>query len=149
MSNVTASTWSKPYAKVDPAPSALPSEDHEAQLFWWLRLRVAWTQLRQQFTTGRLRTALVICLSLFFWSGLFVLFHEGFEFVVDHVGAAGAAYHADTIKFVFHLFFASLNVMLIFSSGIILYTGLFNSAETRFLLTLPSRPERVVLYKFQ
>jgi ABC-2 type transport system permease protein len=50
---------------------------------------------------------------------------------------------------VFHLFFASLNVMLIFSSAIILYTGLFNSPETQFLLTLPIRPERLVLYKFQ
>jgi ABC-2 type transport system permease protein len=149
MSNAPASTWPRTYARVDAAPAVLPSEDHEAQLFWRLRYRIAWTQLKQQFTTGRLRTVLVICLSLFFWSGLFVLFHEGFEFVVDHVGAAGATYHADTIKFVFHLFFASLNVMLIFSSGIILYTGLFNSTETRFLLSLPVRAERVVLYKFQ
>ena len=49
----------------------------------------------------------------------------------------------------FHLFFASLNVMLVFSSGIILYTGLYNSPETQYLLTLPMRPERIVLYKFQ
>ena len=53
------------------------------------------------------------------------------------------------MQFVFHLFFASLNVMLVFSSGIILYTGLYNSPETQYLLTLPVRPERIVLYKFQ
>ncbi len=91
----------------------------------------------------------MIGLSLFFWFGLFTLFYEGFQFVVEHVGPPGASYHAQTVRFVFHLFFASLNVMLMFSSGIILYTGLYNSPETAFLLTLPVRPERLVLYKFQ
>lgn len=127
----------------------LPSEDHEAQLFWRLRYRVAATRLRQVFVTGRLRTALVIGLSLFFWFGLFTLFYEGFQFVVENVGPPGASYHAQTVRFVFHLFFASLNVMLVFSSAIILYTGLYCSPETQFLLTLPIRPERLVLYKFQ
>jgi ABC-2 type transport system permease protein len=149
MSNVSATTWSNAIPLAERNPSVLPSEDYEAQLFWRLRYRVAATKLRQLFTTGRLRTLLVIGLSLFFWFGLFVLFHEGFNFVVEHVGPPGASYHAQTVRFVFHLFFASLNVMLVFSSGIILYTGLFNSPETQYLLTLPVRVERLVLYKFQ
>ena len=65
----------------------LPSEDREAQLLWRLRYRVTRTQLRQLFTTARLRTFLVIGLSLFFWVGLFLLFYEGFQFIVDNVGA--------------------------------------------------------------
>ena len=127
----------------------LSTEDREAQLLWRLRYQVARSHLRQLVRTARLRTALVVGLSLFFWGGLFVLFYEGFSFVVEHVGQAGATYHAQTVSFVFHLFFASLNVMLVFSSGIILYTGLFNSWEARYLLTLPLRAERIVLYKFQ
>jgi ABC-2 type transport system permease protein len=127
----------------------LLSEDREAQVLWRLRYVIARTHLRQHLTTARLRTALVAGLSLFFWFGLFLLFYEGFTFIVDHVGQAGATYHAQTVRFVFHLFFASLNVMLVFSSGIILYTGLYNSPETQYLLSLPLRPERIVLYKFQ
>jgi ABC-2 type transport system permease protein len=127
----------------------LPSVDHEAQLFWRLRYCIAAQQFRQLMSTARLRTALVGGLSLCFWFGLFALFQEGFRFVVDHVGQPGSNYHADTVRFVFHLFFASLNVMLIFSSAIILYTGLFNSPETKYLLTLPIRIERIVHYKFQ
>ena len=88
------------------------------------------THLRQLLTTARLRTCLVTSLSLFFWIGLFLLFYEGFTFIVDNVGAAGRPYHAQTVQFVFHLFFASLNVMLVFSSGIILYSGLYNSPDT-------------------
>ena len=79
-------------------------------------------------TTARLRTVLVVGLSLFFWIGLFLLFYEGFRFIVDNVGEPGGNYHAQTVRFVFHLFFASLNVMLVFSSGIILYTGLLQLA---------------------
>ncbi|MEX2315603.1 MAG: hypothetical protein WD669_00520 [Pirellulales bacterium] len=142
-------------AKLEPAPppvaaaDRLPTEDREAQLLWRLRYQLARSQLRQLFTTARLRTTLVIGLSLFFWCGLFFLFYEGFTFVIDQVGRAGARYHADTFRFVFHLFFLSLNVMLVFSAGIILYTGLFHSPETNFLLASPIRPERIVLYKFQ
>jgi ABC-2 type transport system permease protein len=127
MSNAPATTWNPALAPIERSPAALPSEDYEAQLFWRLRFRIAATRLRQLFTTGRLRTLLVIGLSLFFWFGLFTLFFEGFQFVVEHVGPPGASYHAQTVRFVFHLFFASLNVMLVFSSGIILYTGLYNS----------------------
>jgi ABC-2 type transport system permease protein len=127
----------------------LPTEDREAQLLWRLRYQIARSSLRQLFTTARLRTSLVVGLSIFFWTGLFVLFYEGFSFIVDRLGTAGGTYHADTFRFVFHLFFLSLNVMLVFSAGIILYTGLFHSPEARFLLTLPVRAERVVLFKFQ
>ena len=101
------------------------------------------------FTQARLRTSLVIGLSLFFWLGLFALFYKGFEFVVQHVQKPGAAYHAQTMRFVFTLFFLSLQVMLIFSSGIILYGGLYPSRETEYLLTLPVRDERLVYHRFQ
>jgi len=134
---------------LEPSGPMLPNEDREAQLLWRLRYRVARTQVAQLLHGARLRTALVASLSLFFWIGLFLLFFEGFSFIVDHVGQAGAKYHAQTVQFVFHLFFASLNVMLVFSSGIILYSGLYCSPETQYLLSLPVRPERVVLYKFQ
>ncbi len=127
----------------------LPSEDREAQLLWRLRYRVTRTQLGQLLTTARLRTFLVVGLSLFFWSGLFLLFYEGFRFIVENIAKAGAPHHAEVVSFIFHLFFASLNAMLVFSSGIILFTGLYKSPETSYLLTLPTRPERIVLYKFQ
>lgn len=133
----------------DLALTSLPSEDREAQIFWRLRWRIGRAHLRQLFTTARLRTGLVLSLSLLFWAGLFALFYAGFDFIVKHVGPPGADYHAKTVQFVFHLFFASLNVMLVFSAGIIIYGNLFHSPETRYLLTLPIRTERIVLHKFQ
>lgn len=127
----------------------LPSHEREGQIFWKLRSRIGRNQLRYLFTQARLRTSLVIGLSAFFWIGLFALFYSGFEFVVSQVGAPGAAYHAQTVRFVFTLFFVSLQVMLIFSAGIILYGGLYASPETTLLMVLPIRDERLVFYRFQ
>jgi ABC-2 type transport system permease protein len=142
----TAASDGEPFVARD---LVLPSHEREGQIFWRLRLLMARAHLRFLFTQARLRTSLVIGLSLFFWLGLFALFFKGFEFVVDHVEAPGAAYHAQTMRFVFTLFFLSLQVMLIFSSGIILYGGLYPARETAYLLTLPVRDERLVYYRFQ
>lgn len=125
------------------------SEESEAQLFWRMRFRMVRAFLWQLYTTARLRTTLVVALSLLFWSGLFVLFYQAFHFVKYQIGGAGNPYHAQTFKLVFHLFFASLNVMLVFSSGIILYGTLFRSPETKLLMSLPVRDERITLHKFQ
>jgi ABC-2 type transport system permease protein len=128
---------------------ALPTHEREGQIFWRLRVLMARAHLRFLFSQARLRTSLVVGLSLFFWIGLFGLFYKGFDFVVQHVEAPGAAYHAQTMRFVFSLFFLSLQIMLIFSAGIILYGGLYPSRETAYLLTLPVRDERMVYYRFQ
>ncbi len=131
-----------------PPKVELPSEDREARLLGRVRGQTARTQVRQALGAARLRTSLVIGLSLFFWMGLFLLFYKGFDFLAYYVGRTGPT-HAQTVGFVFHVFFASLNVMLVFSSGIILYGSLFHSDEARYLLTLPVRDGRLVLYKFQ
>lgn len=121
----------------------------EAEAFWQLRVTETLAHLRLLMKTSRLRTLLVVALSLFFWCGLFALFLLGFDFLREWVAGPGEPFHARTVEFIFHLFFASLNVMLVFSAGIILYGGLFSSAETRYLLTTPAREERIVLHKFQ
>jgi ABC-2 type transport system permease protein len=127
----------------------LPSHEREGQLFWKLRAWETRSQLKNLFTNSRMRTCLVISLSIFFWAGLFSLFYLGFSFVVSNVGMPGATYHAQTVQFVFTLFFMSLQVMLIFSAGIILYGGLYASNETALLMTLPVRDSRLVFYRFQ
>ncbi len=133
------------------APAGLArktSAEQEAQTFWRLRTRMIRTTVRHMLHTARLRIALVSVLSLVFWIGLYLLFYEGFQFLFRYVDTAGFI-HAQTVHAIYNVFFASLMVMLVFSSGIILYGGLYRSPETRFLLTLPVRTERIVLYKFQ
>jgi ABC-2 type transport system permease protein len=53
------------------------------------------------------------------------------------------------IGLLFDFLFLSLTVMLFFSTGIIIYSSLFHSPETTFLLVTPARADHVFAYRFQ
>ncbi len=124
----------------------LPPEA-EARAFRRLRLRIATTVLRQTLEQSRFRLALVVVLSIVLWGALFWLSLDGFDFIRSGIGHAPT--HDRVVQAVFGTFFGALLVMLVFSSGIILFGALFQSEETAFLLTLPVRTERIFLHKFQ
>jgi len=115
--------------------------DAESRLFFQLRARIAWATLRSMLGGARLRLSLVVLLSLMFWGAVFGLFLEAFHFI--------AALHAEVIPLLFNAFFSSLMLMLLFSAGILVFTGLYCSAEARLLLTLPVRAEAIFSHKFQ
>jgi ABC-2 type transport system permease protein len=123
------------------------STSAEARLLWHVRARMVRTALWQSLVNSRLRVTLVVMLSALFWYGLFRLFSSGFEFLSATIGHPLT--NAQTVQAIYNVFFASLMMMLMVSSGIILYGGLYCSSEAEFLLTTPVRPERIVLHKFQ
>ncbi|HQU42454.1 MAG TPA: hypothetical protein PK867_06560 [Pirellulales bacterium] len=128
------------------APEGLSLPD-EARLFRWLRQRLFINHLRQALRQSRLRVSLVTLLTGVLWLCLFELFVEGFQFL--SVMIPDRVTHDDTARAVFSIFFASLTLMLVVSTGIIIYGGLFRSAEVQFLFSLPVRSERIFLHKFQ
>jgi len=126
-----------------PPVGGLLIEREESHVFWQLRLRMAVATARWMLATARLRMSLVGSLSLFFWLGLFVLFYHGFAFL------SSSSIHTNVVEPLYNAFFLALMLMLVFSSGIILYGGLFNSPEVSFLLTTPTRAQRIYQHKFQ
>ncbi|HTU24607.1 MAG TPA: hypothetical protein VMF30_04375 [Pirellulales bacterium] len=137
-------------------PSETPEErslanaltlEGEARAFWRMRWRMVRHALGQSLATARLRMSLVVFLSVFFWVGLFALFLEAFRFMNISIGHT--ATYGIIVQTIYSVFFASLMVMLILSAGIIIYSGLYCSAEAAFLLTMPIRAERIVQHKFQ
>src|SRR6187455_2495463 len=88
-------------------PGRLLSPEDEARLFTKLQFTLGKARLRDTLAKSRLRIALVIGLSIFFWGGLFTLFHEGFRFLATHVGSAGEL-HVNTVHFIYFSFFTSL-----------------------------------------
>jgi len=132
----------------EPAASRLLTPQEEVAVFHRVRGRLVLSTIQQTFARSRLRLFLVVGLTAVFWLGLFLLFFEGFQFLNQFVGSHGEL-HAKTIHFIFNAFYLSLMVMLVFSAAIIMYGALFRSEETDFLLTLPTRTERIVAYKFQ
>ena len=125
----------------------LLSVSEEGHLFWRMRLQVVRNLVRQTLRQSRLRLAIASTLSALLWIGLFALFTEGFQFLGTAI--PDAATLDETTRAIFNLFFASLTLMLLISTGIFLYVGLFRSAETRFLLTTCARAERIFLHKLQ
>ena len=53
------------------------------------------------------------------------------------------------LAILFDLMFLVLTIMLIFSTAIILYSSLFSSPESWFLLAAPVPEEEIFAYKFQ
>jgi len=86
---------------------------------------------------------MIVFCSAVFWAGLFGLFFNGFRFIGIYVDLVNTI-----VEYIFSMFFLSLLVMLFFSTGILTYTGLFQSREAAFLLTTPASADRVFAYKF-
>lgn len=125
----------------------LPSPQREGWAFWRMRCRMLRTLFWETTRDGWLRVALVAVLSSLLWLALFWLCLDGFRFLRMTIIARDT--YEQVVRAVFGTFFAALTVMLLFSSGIILYSALFRSREAAFLLTMPARAERVFLHKFQ
>ena len=122
------------------------SPGDEAAAFQRLRRRILATILWQTLSQSRFRVALAVTLTALLWASLFWMFSDGFVFLQTMIPHPET--HERTIIAVFGTFFAALMVMLVFSSGIILYGSLFCSKEIAFLLTIPARTEQVFLHKF-
>ena len=136
-----------PLHSASEATPLLLSPEAEARAFWRMRAHLVSNILRQTFSEARLRLVLILVLSGLLWLALFWLFLDGFRFLKMAIVAPDL--HDRTVQAVFGTFFVALMVMLVFSSGVILYSSLFRGRDLSFLLTLPARAERIFLHKFQ
>jgi ABC-2 type transport system permease protein len=122
---------------------ALTSQAQTARAFRFLRMRLSRNIIRSVLFGSRLRFSMIVFCSAVFWTGLFGLFFEGFHFIGIYVDLVNTI-----VEYLFSMFFLSLLVMLFFSTGILTYTGLFQSREAAYLLTTPATPDQVFAYKF-
>ncbi|MEE2781212.1 MAG: hypothetical protein VX431_03335 [Planctomycetota bacterium] len=125
-------------------PPRLLNLVEEARLYRWLHRSILKTTLRELLATSRLRASLAAFMSMVIWVALFFIMLEGFFFLQKEAGA----FTQETVEKVFNIFYASLMIMLFFSSAILLYGGIYQSQEVRFLMTTPTSPERIFQYKF-
>ena len=112
----------------------------ENQLSRKLRRTIAWNVVTSIVHQSRFRFGLVIVLSLIFWAAVFCLFYDAFNFI--------DSMHAEVMSLLFNTFFSALMVMMIFSTAILMYGGLYRSGESSFLLTCPLRAEAIHTHKF-
>lgn len=130
-----------------PMSPRILTHPEEGRLFWQLRVRICIRLLKQWVQASTLRAGVLTLLTIGFWCGVYLIFHEGFSFLQSAIPQGSTL--SRTIHAIFNLFFLSLLAMLILSSAIILYGSLYRNEEVTLLLTTPARPERIFLHKFQ
>ncbi len=117
----------------------------QAAVFRRLRYRLVRNGLRVSLESGKIRLFTMLGTSAFVAAFVFALslygFHELFQFKIPVKGLI--------VGGLFDLMFFTLGVMLVFSTGIILYASLFTSPESRYLLTTPAKADRIFAAKFQ
>jgi ABC-2 type transport system permease protein len=122
-----------------PAPAPPPL------LFQRLRGRLLANSARQLLGSAGIRLVTIVACSLLVWACVYAVGHLGFAFLKQQ----RLPLLDDIVAVILDLFFLVLGLMLLFSTGIILYSSLFASAEAAFLLCTPAPADRVFAYKYQ
>jgi ABC-2 type transport system permease protein len=115
---------------------------------WFQQLR--WHLLRNSlhllFARSPLRVLTILGCCLFIWAALFGLSYFGFRELVE---VWKIQLDIDLMVLVLNLSFVSLSLLLLSSTGIILYGSLFTAPESAFLLTTPLPAEEIFAFRFQ
>jgi len=107
------------------------------------KLAIAANGLRAATKQSKLKAAFIVSFALLFLFGLFQMFLRAFRFSSDFLPGAPRL----LAGYIFGLLFATLAVMLTFSNAIIMYSALYKSRESGFLLAFPLRHKDVFLNK--
>jgi ABC-2 type transport system permease protein len=113
-----------------------------------LRWRLFRNSLTILLTKSWWRAATIAYCCAIIWAFLFTLSWYGF-----HELKTRPEWHIpleqNLIVLLFDVFFLTLALLLVFSTGIILYSSLFAAAETQYLMSTPVPDDQIFSYKFQ
>jgi ABC-2 type transport system permease protein len=113
-------------------------------LFHRLRYRLLRNSARLLFQQSASRVFAILAISVLVSGFVFAVSFE----VSYHLRQFGLPASGSLIGTIFDFLFLTLDVMLFFSTALILYSSLFASAETQFLLQAPAPADRIFAYKF-
>jgi ABC-2 type transport system permease protein len=127
---------------VDQQPA--PGPVSQSLLFQRLRWHLLRNGLRVACERSALRVFTIVASSLVIWGGIFFLSMGGFLLLQQQLPLSGGI-----IGLLFDFLFLALTLLLVLSSGLILYSSLFNSPEATFLLCQPAAADQVFAFKYQ
>jgi len=126
--------------------ATLTNASRQQMLFQRLRGILLRNTIQVVLRRSLVRVATILLCSLLIWGSLFAISYLGFN---ELKVRWKFPLNGRIMGLTFDLLFVSLSILLIFSTGIILYSSLFASAETSFLLSSPANPDQIYAYKFQ
>lgn len=117
----------------------------QARLFQNLRWRLFCNTILIQLQENWMRLLTLGLASILIWAAIYVVTNTAFHAIRENLIQLGGP----IVGTLLDLLFLALGILLIFSTGIILFSSLFTSAESGFLLSTPARADQVFAYKFQ
>jgi ABC-2 type transport system permease protein len=121
------------------------SMGHQGAIFQSLRWRLFCNHVGTAFAGTPMRLVSILLCSVVVWGAVFAAAALGFYHLHRHqIPFAGGI-----ISMLFDMLFLALGMMLVFSTGIILFSSLFSAPETRFLLATPAAADQIFAYRFQ
>jgi ABC-2 type transport system permease protein len=117
----------------------------QGRMFWNLRWRIIRNAGSLLFGNSRVRLISMVLASAIICAALYAGASFGFRLI------ARSALNPTSgiIGLIFSAMFFALGIMLVISSGLILYASLFTGAEAKFLLATPARADQIFATKFQ
>ena len=117
-----------------------------ALLFQGLRLQLFRNSMQIVLAQSWWRVATIAYCCMVIWVFLFMVSWYGFH---ELRVRWKIPLEQNLIESLFDVFFFTLSILLVFSTGIILYSSLFAGAESQFLLASPIPDDHIFSYKFQ
>ncbi len=124
-----------------------PVAPSQMRLFARLRWRILRNTVAVLMEQSALRLVSIVLTSVVIWLFVFGVSWSGFHFMAQPPQKVPP--FGDIVGVLFDVMFAALGMMLVLSTGLILYSSLFNSAETAFLLSTPARADQVFGHKYR
>jgi len=122
----------------------MPSDS--ALLFRRLRWQMLRNSIQVMMERSLVRVITILICSLVIWGLLFAVSWKGFH---ELRVRWDVMLNGKLLATIFDFLFLALTIMLTFSTAIILYSSLFSSPESWFLLSTPIPEEQIFAYKFQ
>ncbi len=120
----------------------------QAALFQWLRWRLLRNSLGVLLRQSPVRLFTILACSALIWGALFAISYVGFG-ELKRPSRWSIPLDGQIIGVLFDMLFAALTVLLLMSTGLILYSSLFAAPESAFLLAGPVAADRVFAHKYQ
>jgi ABC-2 type transport system permease protein len=117
----------------------------QGRMFWKLRWRIIRNAGSVMFSNSRIRFISMVLASAIICAALYV----GAKFGFKVIARSNLNPSSGIVGLIFSAMFFALGIMLVISSGLILYASLFTGAEAKFLLTTPARADQIFATKFQ
>jgi ABC-2 type transport system permease protein len=117
----------------------------QARMFWKLRWRIIRNASSQLFGSSRVRLISMVLASAI----ISVALYAGASFGFSQIARSLLNPASGIVGLIFSAMFFALGIMLVLSSGLILYASLFTGDEAKYLLTTPARADQIFATKFQ